>query len=121
MPIEAQVNPLPRELTTPPVTKMCLAIPGKSSAGGEWGHSTKRSGGAASRLGGVAPASLAVEADEAVIILAGIDAEAGVRDQPNLEVAAQGKHSQLFQFFQLLERFGRRGSQFHQEIAPVSV
>src|SRR5436189_6482620 len=26
MPIEAQVSPLPRELTTPPVTKMCLAI-----------------------------------------------------------------------------------------------
>ena len=26
MPIDAQVNPLPSELTTPPVTKMCLAI-----------------------------------------------------------------------------------------------
>ena len=26
MPIEAQVSPLPSELTTPPVTKMCLAI-----------------------------------------------------------------------------------------------
>jgi hypothetical protein len=26
MPIEAQVNPFPKELTTPPVTKMCLAI-----------------------------------------------------------------------------------------------
>src|SRR5947209_14489147 len=26
MPIEAQVSPFPRELTTPPVTKMCLAI-----------------------------------------------------------------------------------------------
>src|SRR5437773_867742 len=27
MPIEALVRPLPRELTTPPVTKMCLATP----------------------------------------------------------------------------------------------
>src|SRR5947209_5875694 len=26
MPIEAHVKPLPSELTTPPVTKMCLAI-----------------------------------------------------------------------------------------------
>src|SRR3954467_6483019 len=26
MPIDAQVSPLPSELTTPPVTKMCLAI-----------------------------------------------------------------------------------------------
>src|SRR3954447_9012001 len=26
MPIEAEVSPLPRELTTPPVTKICLAI-----------------------------------------------------------------------------------------------
>src|SRR6516162_5931115 len=30
MPIDAQVSPLPRELTTPPVTKMCLAIASKS-------------------------------------------------------------------------------------------
>src|SRR5215468_1826008 len=27
MPIDAQVSPLPRELTTPPVTKICLATP----------------------------------------------------------------------------------------------
>ena len=27
MPIEALVNPLPIELTTPPVTKMCFVIP----------------------------------------------------------------------------------------------
>src|SRR5689334_24105741 len=26
MPMEAHVSPLPRELTTPPVTKMCLAM-----------------------------------------------------------------------------------------------
>src|SRR5437879_3959610 len=26
MPIEAQVSPLPRELTTPPVTKMCFTL-----------------------------------------------------------------------------------------------
>jgi hypothetical protein len=28
MPMEALVRPLPRELTTPPVTKMCLATLG---------------------------------------------------------------------------------------------
>jgi hypothetical protein len=28
MPMEAQVSPLPRELTTPPVTKMCLVCLG---------------------------------------------------------------------------------------------
>ena len=28
MPIEAQVSPLPSELTTPPVTKICLAMRG---------------------------------------------------------------------------------------------
>src|SRR5262245_3578582 len=27
MPMDAQVSPLPRELTTPPVTKICLATP----------------------------------------------------------------------------------------------
>src|SRR5438552_10252792 len=39
MPIEALVSPLPSELTTPPVTKMCF---GMSAIPGEWCGESKR-------------------------------------------------------------------------------
>src|SRR3954447_18793393 len=43
IPIEAHVSPLPRELTTPPVTKMNLAMRGRSPLTGRIGF--RRAGG----------------------------------------------------------------------------
>src|SRR5437773_12550833 len=48
MPIEAQVSPLPGELTRPPVTKMCLAIAGCASVGAGCASFDQFGGGAAS-------------------------------------------------------------------------
>src|SRR5215212_5950977 len=49
IPIEAHVRPLPRELTTPPVTKMNLAMRGRSPRTGRIGFRRAGGGGETSR------------------------------------------------------------------------
>src|SRR5438105_1501221 len=121
MPIEAQVSPLPRELTTPPVTKMCLAIAGCSSVGARCASFYQFGGKLATVLRRVATATLAVKTHEAIVIGARIDAEAGVGDDPHLDLPPQRQHSQLFQFFQLFQRFRRYRGELHEEVAPIGI
>src|SRR5262249_7526873 len=132
MPIEAEVSPLPRELTTPPVTKMCL-VAIRTRLGQGFSHSTAEAHGpgrglarsaadyyiAASLFEPAGPIELAqsrrlhnpflpVKCDDPPVIVVRVHSQACVRDNADLDAPAASQDAQLFQFFQLLQRFRRQ-------------
>src|SRR5579884_2016126 len=115
MPIEAQVRPLPRELTTPPVTKMCLLMSpcpraaqpnGGSPRDGPWApvfphwllygpsRPEKSRGGPLAGSGGPDEPLLPIRPDEVLIVLKRVHAAGGVRHHPDVNALPQGQHAQ---------------------------
>src|SRR5262245_29058404 len=122
IPIEAHVSPFPSELTTPPVTKMNLAMRGGSSGRDEAGSERVGGGGETSRQlhytgiasgGHLAHRSVIgpgregpVLGHESLIIRGRVHAPAGVRDDADEDRPAMSECAELFQFLQLLQRVG---------------
>src|SRR5258708_34201614 len=92
-PIEAAVKPLPNELTTPPVTKMCLVMviifKGFSVQKSGFARLTRR------RLGPFTPAR-----DKSSIVFRGVDANGRELHDADLNRGARFQGPPLFRVFQ---------------------
>src|SRR5262249_17562900 len=142
MPIDAQVRPLPRELTTPPVTKICLVCRkgGVMSASSPpvplfaktFAQLPKRllypvpaspagrgSQGEPSR--GVGALLSPVFLDEPLVVLVSVNAGRGASDEADMDAPAQRQDAQLFQFFQLLQRLRRQRGEAEEERPAVGI
>src|SRR3954452_20871650 len=110
MPMEAQVRPLPSELTTPPVTKMCLVCLGAEEAGKggpSWGGARRRTatilpdpprpGTREGASGGRGGAEHPARRDEALVILVGVHANGGLVDQADGHPTAGRQGAELLQ------------------------
>src|SRR5215471_1957772 len=142
MPIDAQVRPLPRELTTPPVTKICLVClkGGVMSASsppvplfvnavcaafqkvtildpGPVGRTrTGRRG--SGRVGVPLPP---VFLDELFVVIVGVNASRSALDDADMDAATESEDTQLFELFQFFERFRRQGGETEQEGAAIGI
>src|SRR5262249_21212045 len=77
--------------------------------------------GAGRVLGGVAGPAVPISRDKAFVIFVGIDAKTSLFDNANANRVPQRQYAELFQFLQLLQRFGRQRRQAQQELSAVSV
>src|SRR5438105_4398617 len=116
MPMEAQVRPLPSELTTPPVTKMCLAIKesrtrGRGQEGGGGKQTPDPEGLPSTNIPdekaftqvscrGDLPV-LPVRLHELLVILDRVHADGGLADDADADLPAGGQDAELLQLFQL--------------------
>src|SRR5579862_754744 len=146
MPMQADVRPLPKELTTPPVTKMNLAMKADLVIAGSRCCRLRLSGLSSlsrKRLDSITVsqrpsvnqtflsrsvassrflhATLPIELYKMLVILIGVDAQPLLGDDADLNHAAARQHAQLFQFFQLLQRFRRLFGQVEQKIPAISI
>src|SRR5579872_7589271 len=96
-PIAAAVSPFPRELTTPPVTKMCLVIK----------RMLKR--GVLTAAGIPSPTI-----DKSSIIFRRVDSNRRALDQADLNDSPRFECAQLLQFFQSLQPAHRQARELHQ-------
>src|SRR5579883_463441 len=137
MPIEAEVSPLPSELTTPPVTKMCLLIARRS-----WrkltlqrhyiachamnnqrrlpGRVKRSSRSAASPLCALL-SSCPIPPHELRIIGRSVDSAVCVCHVPHGDCAASAEHAKLFEFFRLLQDVRGRGRNFQEKCAAIGI
>src|SRR5262245_4930332 len=103
MPIDAEVSPLPSEETTPPVMKMCLAIPrGRESAAG--GCSACAEG-----------------RDEARVVGGRVDPDRRAFDRSDRDASSVLQKSELLEPLRSLERRGARAREPLERLAAERV
>src|SRR5262245_10687641 len=107
----AQVRPLPRELVTPPVTKMCF-----TARGGRVGSVTGPVSSSRAALLRNARAS-----DELVVVLARVDARRGAPSEDHADRPSVLERAKLFQALRTLERRLRQARELEQGFAPERV
>src|SRR5271170_1686391 len=106
-PIEAEAMPLPSELTTPPVMKMCRVGPSRLLV--------------LDMVGSVDGVVAAPAREEGVIVGAGVDAGGGVGDLGAGDADAGLQRAQLLELLALLEPARRQAGIVEQHLPAVGV
>src|SRR6266853_89283 len=126
-PIAAEVSPLPSELTTPPVTKMCLVMKERFGISdfGFWISVLRIQCSAFEWLGSVMliPESRILNPlfHKSSIVFRGVNSNRRALDEADPDRGAGLEGTQLLQLFQPFEPTDRQVCEFHQEFAAVGI
>src|SRR5690348_4706264 len=108
-PIAAAVSPLPSELTTPPVTKMCLVMTPQVL------QRTDVNSGSAGEY--VRPGILPEARDKSSIVFRSVNSNGSPLHDPDANGCSGFQGPQLFQLLQSFQPADGQLRQFHQEIS----